>query len=149
MENKEYYAEPEFNLLYKCFFSWRQRFTIKLPESLAGEHQYVQVNKELGTCKKYISQQWALCIQMTCVVLLRLVGSQAISNARSVFLLCAWICTEQGSERRGNDSSLMLSIYPWHTYAFTPRESSEKGKMKVRGDSPPSIYQKAFLVIKA
>jgi len=131
-------------------FSWRQRLTIKLSESVADERRCVQVNKELETCQKYISPQQTPCMHMIRVVLLSLVGSQAISNA-TVWFSSLRLKSAQNRAQQGKQMTHPLDSAPLHDRnACTPREPMKrKGKKKVEGDHPLSLYQKAFLVIKA
>ena len=124
-------------------FSWRQRLTIKL--SIADEHRCVQVDKELGTCKKYISPQRALCIQMICVVLLRLVGSQAISNANVCFS-SVWLKCARSRAQRGKQMTHPLHSAPLHD-THTPSHQESQGrerKKESRGRPPTFSLSKGF-----
>lgn len=111
-------------------FSWRQRLVIKLSESIADAHRCVQVNKELKTCRKYISPHQALCIEMICVVLLRLVGSQAISNAKVCFSSLSLKCARKRAQRGKGMTHPLHSAPLRDTHMPSHRESRRRERKK-------------------
>lgn len=117
-------------------FSWRQRLAIKLSESIADERWCIQVNKELGTCKKYVR---TLCIQMICVVLLRLVGSQAISDAKVCFS-SLWLKSAPNRAQRGRQMTHPLHSAPIHdTHMPSHQESRRRERKKESRARPPTF----------
>lgn len=145
---KEYEAEPEFSCLYKYFFFF--------PEAKACDKTpivnswCVCVKKELGISRNTFPCNWVLSTQMICVVVLRLVGSQAVSNAK-VCVFSPWlkpVCNRAQWWKQMSHPVHSAALHITHCL-HTKRAGEEKGQKKVRGDHPPSLYLRPFLVIKA
>lgn len=110
----------------------------------------VCVKKELGISRNTFPCNWVLSTQMICVVVLRLVGSQAVSNAK-VCVFSPWlkpVCNRAQWWKQMSHPVHSAALHITHCL-HTKRAGEEKGQKKVRGDHPPSLYLRPFLVIKA
>lgn len=114
----------------------RQRLAIKLPELILDEHRCVWVKTELEISRNTFLCNWALCIQMICVVLLRLVSSQAISNAKICFSFL-WLKAVCNRAPWGKQIThpIHSSTPPQHTYALTPRELKKRKDRRKSGET--------------
>lgn len=118
------------------FFFVRERIAIKLPELISDEQRCVCVKKELGISRNTFLCNWALSIQTICVVLLRLVCSQAISNAKVCFS-SPWLKSVCNRAQWGKQMTHAVHSAPLHNTHMPshPRELKKRKDRRKSGET--------------
>lgn len=131
-------------------FSRRQRLTIKLSESIADEHRSVHTRNSGPARNTFLSNglrvsRWFVWFCSGWLI------PRPSPMQRSVFLLCAWNLHFWTGLSEESEWLIPYTQHPSMTHIglHNKRPKEEKGKKQVGADHPPSLYQKAFLVIKA